>query len=318
MASIERDGSKGVVIGVDPHPGSHMACAMDTTGRVLGECEVSNNEEGIRRLQAWGKAYGRCRWAVEGPASSFARGMVARLREAGEEVVGIAPAMTAQYRGKRWRGKNDQIDAANAARALLANPELPKYEPAPYQERLKELTRSYQRLSQELRATRMAARTLQTAEARAALEHVAAALEQAVQGLKASIKVTVTPLAGPLLARQGVGPIVAGVLLAEAGRVGRFRSRDHFAAFAGCAPIPWASGAGTAVRVNPGGNRRLNWAAHIVVLGRLRLDPRTRAYRDRKLAQGKTHREIIRSLKTYVTRELYACLQALDSSPSPS
>ena len=318
MVSIGRDGSDGVVIGVDPHPGSHMACAMDATGRVVGECEVTNDEGGIGQLQAWGRAYGKCRWAVEGPATAYARGMVARLRETGEEVIGIAPAMTAQYRGKRWRGKNDRIDAANAARALLANPELPRYEPPPYQERLKELTRSYQRLSQELRATRMAARTLQTPEARAALEHVAAALGQAVHDLKASIKATVTPLAGPLLARQGIGPIVAGVVLAETGRIGRFRSRDHFAAFAGCAPIPWASGAGHAVRVNPGGNRRLNWAAHIVVLGRLRLDPRTRAYRDRKLAQGKTHREIIRSLKTYISRELYACLQVLDSTPSPS
>lgn len=318
MASIGRDGSTGVVIGVDPHPASHMACAMDATGRVLGECEVSNDEGGAERLQTWGKAYGKCRWAVEGPASSFARGMVARLREAGEEVVAIAPAMTAQYRGKRWRGKNDRIDAANAARALLANPELPRYEPPPYQERLKELTRSYQRLSQQLRATRMAARTLQTAEAQAALAQVTVALEQAVHDLKATIRATVAPLAAPLLAQQGVGPIVAGVVLAEAGRVGRFRSRDHFAAFAGCAPIPWASGAGQAVRVNPGGNRRLNWAAHIVVLGRLRLDPQTRAYRDRKLNQGKTQREIIRSLKTYVCRELYTCLRTINSIPTPS
>ncbi len=316
MASIRRGGGNEVVIGVDPHPGSHLACAMDATGRVIAECEVRNDERGVEQLQAWGKAFGTRRWAVEGATTAYARGLVTRLRNGGEEVVGIAPAMTAQYRGKRWRGKNDRIDAANAARALLANPELPPYEPPEYQDRLKELTRSYQRLSQELRATRMAARTLQTPEARAALGHVVAALEHAVHDLKVAIQSTVTPLAGPLLARQGIGPIVAGVLLAETGPIDHFRSRDHFAAFAGCAPIPWASGAGQAVRVNPGGNRRLNWATHIVVLGRLRLDPRTRAYRDRKLAEGKTHREIIRSLKTYVSRELFACLRSMDSSPS--
>ncbi len=318
MVSIGRSRDERVVIGVDPHPGSHVACAMDATGRVLGECEVSNDEGGIGRLQAWGRGYGRCRWAVEGAASAYARRLVAALRGVGEEVVGIAPAMTAQYRGKRWRGKSDRIDAANAARALLANPELPRWEPPPYQERLKELTRSYQRLSRELRATRMAARTLQTPEARVALEQVAVALERAVRDLKATIKCSVTPLAGPLLARQGIGPIVAGVVLAEAGRISRFRSRDHFAAFAGCAPIPWASGAGFAVRVNPGGNRRLNWAAHIIVLGRLRLDPRTQAYRDRKLAQGKTHREIIRCLKTFVSRELYTCLRTMNPVPAPA
>ena len=185
-----------------------------------------------------------------------------------------------------------------------------------YQDRLRELTRSYQRVSQQLRAMRMAARALETAEARQALGAVIMALEGAVRDLKATIHATVAPLAAPLLARPGVGPIVAGVVLAEAGRIGRFRSRDHFAAFAGCAPIPWASGAQSAVRVNPGGNRRLNWAAHIVVLGRLRIDPATRAYRDRKLSEGKTQREIIRSLKTYVCRELYACLRTLAQTPA--
>ncbi len=315
MASIGRGSDSVVIIGVDPHPGSHAACAMDDTGRVIGRCEVGNDREGAERLLRWAAAYAPRRWAVEGPSSAYARAMVARLREAGEEIVGIAPAMTAQYRRKRWRGKDDRIDAANAARALLANPELPHYAPPPYQDRLRELTRTYQRVSQQLRAMRMAARTLQAAESQAALDGVIAALEQAVHDLKATIHATVAPLAAPLLARRGIGPIVAGVVLAETGRIGRFRSRDHFAAFAGCAPIPWASGAQHAVRVNPGGNRRLNWAAHIVVLGRLRLDPKTRAYRDRKLAEGKTQREVIRALKTYVCRELYACLQTLTPVP---
>jgi transposase len=226
--------------------------------------------------------------------------------------------MTAQYRRKRWRGKDDEIDAGNAARALLANPELPVHAPPAYQERLRELTRTYQRVSQQLRAMRMAARSLETDEARAALQSVIVSLEQAVQGLKATIRATVTPLAAPLLARRGVGPITTGIVLAETGRIDRFPSRDHFASFAGSAPIPWASGAHQAVRVNAGGNRRLNHAIHIIVLGRLRIDPTTRAYRDRKLAEGKTQREAIRALKTYVCREIYDVLRTLNLTPVPA
>ena len=266
----------------------------------------------------WAKAYGRSRWAVEGPANAYARGLVRALWEAGEEVVGITPAMTAQYRRKRWRGKDDEIDAANAARSLLANPELPVHAPPAYQERLRELTRTYQRVSQQLRAMRMAAHSLETGEARVALEPVIVSLERAVRDLKATIRATVTPLAAPLLARRGVGPITTGVILAETGRVERFPSRDHFASFAGSAPIPWASGAHQAVRVNAGGNRRLNHAIHIIVLGRLRLDPKTRSYRDRKLAEGKTQREAIRALKTYVCREIYDLLKTLNLTPMPA
>ena len=55
MASIGRGDRTGIIIGVDPHPGSHAACAMDATGRVLGECEVRNEAGGMGQLQAWGK-----------------------------------------------------------------------------------------------------------------------------------------------------------------------------------------------------------------------------------------------------------------------
>lgn len=318
MGSIERTDQQAVIIGVDPHPGSHTACAMDRSGRVLGEWRASNDREGLAGLVRWARAYGRCRWAVEGPENAYARDLVRVVRGAGGEVVAIAPAMTAQYRRKRWRGKDDEIDAANAARALLANPGLPPHAPPAYQERLRELTRTYQRVSQQLRAMRMAARSLETNEARAALDPVIASLAQAVHDLKATIRATVTPLAGPLLARRGVGPITTGIVLAETGRVERFPSRDHFASFAGSAPIPWASGAHQAVRVNAGGNRRLNHAIHIIVLGRLRIDPKTRAYRDRKLAEGKTQREAIRALKTYVCREIYDVLKTLNLTPTPA
>ena len=48
----------------------------------------------------------------------------------------------------------------------------------------------------------------------------------------------------------------------------------------------------------------------MIVKTRLRLDPTTQAYRDRKLAEGKTMREIYRLLKTYVSREVYRIMKA--------
>jgi transposase len=41
---------------------------------------------------------------------------------------------------------------------------------------------------------------------------------------------------------------------------------------------------------------------------RMVFDPRTRAYVARRTAEGRSKREIIRSLKRYVARELYRCL----------
>jgi transposase len=297
-----------VTIGVDPHPGSLTVSAVNAHGRVYEQLTVVNDDRAWRSIMAWAERYPDRRWAIEGPGNPYVRGFVARLLAEGERVYPIAPAMTAQYRSRRARGKDDEIDATNAARALLANEDLPAYEPMAYEADLKELTRSYQRLSRQLTATRKSVRQMSSEVVQAALSDVIRALEQAVADLKRRMETIAHELAPSLLSKQGVGPVVAATVLAEAGRIDRFPDQDHFASYAGAAPIHWASGAQDTVRVNPGGNRRLNWAAHIVALGRLRTDPRTRAYRDRKLAEGKSKREVMRLLKTFISREFYKAL----------
>jgi transposase len=85
----------------------------------------------------------------------------------------------------------------------------------------------------------------------------------------------------------------------------------------GAAPIPASSGQTIRVRLNRSGDRQLNQALYTVVLTRLRTDPVTRAYADRRRAQGKTNREIKRCLVRYVARQLYRLLEtqpALDAT----
>ena len=71
-----------------------------------------------------------------------------------------------------------------------------------------------------------------------------------------------------------------------------------------------SSGQRIRVRVNRSGERQLNQALHLVVLTRLRYDPATRVYAQRRRAQGKTNREIRRCPVRYVARQLYRLLEA--------
>ena len=112
-----------------------------------------------------------------------------------------------------------------------------------------------------------------------------------------------------LLDLMGVGPIVAATVLAAWSHPGRVRDEAAFAMLAGTAVIPASSGKTTRYRLNRSGNRQLNWAVHTIVLSRLRYDQATRAYADRRRAQGKTDREIKRCLKRYVIRHLYRQLE---------
>lgn len=56
-----------VVIGLDPHKGSHTAAALDgTSHEQLGSIRVTAGLAGYRRLLRWAARFEQRRWAVEG------------------------------------------------------------------------------------------------------------------------------------------------------------------------------------------------------------------------------------------------------------
>jgi transposase len=109
----------------------------------------------------------------------------------------------------------------------------------------------------------------------------------------------------------GVGPVIAATVIGCAADVSRFASRDHFAAYNGTAPIEVSSGNRKIYRLSRRGNRRLNHAIHMAAITQIRYHHSDgRAYYDRKLAEGKTHKEALRSLKRRISDAIFARLQA--------
>jgi transposase len=120
----------------------------------------------------------------------------------------------------------------------------------------------------------------------------------------------VTARAPGLLALYGIGPNTAALLLIAAGdHPGRLRSEAAWAHLCGTAPIPASSGKTVRHRLNPGGDRQANHALWRIVFTRLGSDTATRAYAERRTAEGKSKAEIIRCLKRYVAREVYPHLR---------
>jgi transposase len=86
-----------------------------------------------------------------------------------------------------------------------------------------------------------------------------------------------------LLDRVGVGPDNAAALLIAAGdNPDRLTSDASFAALCGVSPLEASSGKTLRRRLNRGGNRQANAALYRIALTRLRHDPRTRAYLNRR------------------------------------
>ena len=103
----------------------------------------------------------------------------------------------------------------------------------------------------------------------------------------------------------GVSFLGAARILGEVGDVRRFPSENHFASATGTAPVPASSGSVRRHRLNRGGNRRLNRAIHIIALVQAQIDPRGRAYMQRRRGDGKSWREAIRCLKRHLSNVIY-------------
>jgi transposase len=121
-----------------------------------------------------------------------------------------------------------------------------------------------------------------------------------------------TRTASALRELLGVGPDSAAALLIAAGdNPGRLRSEAAFAALCGASPVEASSGKTVRHRLNRGGDRQANAALHRVVIVRLRWHQPTRDYVARRTAEGKSKKEILRCLKRYVAREVFAALPQL-------
>lgn len=120
---------------------------------------------------------------------------------------------------------------------------------------------------------------------------------------------------GPqLLAPVGIGPDSAVTLLITMGdNPERVHTEASFAALCGVSPIEYSSGRRNSRRLNQGGDRKANAALHRIVFTRLRHDPRTQAYYERRTREGKTRREIIRCLKRYAAREVFNLVKTVSS-----
>ncbi len=334
-----------VVIGVDPHKASHTAVAVDPAGRVVGERRVAARDAGNVALLEWGRQFGTERlWAVEDCRHVSLR-LEQLLLARGERVVRVPPKlMGASRREQRSYGKSDPIDATAVARAALREPDLPVAVMDDETRELKllvdrredlvaERVREINRVQWLLHDLDPALNTSnKRLVSRRGFETISDHVDQLGQDLVAvqicrdlldrierlsnqiatyqrRIETLVQNRWSSLLSLDGCGALTAAKLVAEIGPISRFSTEAKLAMHAGVAPLPASSGATDRHRLNRQGNRQLNVAIHRIALAQAKkLDSPGRAYRTRKLAEGKTKREATRCLKRNITRAIYRTL----------
>jgi transposase len=348
-----------VMIAVDPHKASNTAAVLDpVTKTVIEAARFANSVDGYGQLTVFAARWDRRRWAVEG-CHGAGRSLAQRLVADGEAVLDVPAKLAARVRVySRGHGrKTDKDDAVSIGLAALdGTGVLPvTCDDALVSLRLlcdrrDELTA--QRTQAVCRLHRLLAeltpggmrRELSANKAQALLalirpaddvgrvrvhiarDHLAdiRALDARLKFIAAQIAALATASGTGLTGLYGIGPVIAGRILAEVGDVARFATKDRFASYIGTAPIDASSGEQARHRLSRAGNRRINHALHMMAVTQIRY-PGTegRVYYESKRREGKTPKEALRCLKRRLSDLVYRQLVAdrrgtIESCGSPT
>jgi transposase len=287
-------------------------------------------------------------------AGGLGRHLAGRLAAAGESVVDVPPKLSARVRVLSTGNarKNDGIDALATALAASRNERLAAVDFEAASEVLRllserredlvaERTRALNRLHGLLRdlvpggvartlSADRAARILRGIQPRgsasARLRRRLASemlrdvrtLDRKIADLNECIEAEVEASGTTLTEIFGVGPILAARIIGTVGDVGRFPSRGHFASYSGTAPVEASSGEVVRHRLSLAGNRKLNYALHMVAVCQARSDARGGTYYRKKMAEGKSRKEALRCLKRRVSDAVFRSFVADSEAPSSS
>jgi transposase len=334
-----------VMIGVDPHKGSHTAVVIDGAEVPLGTLRVRASAAQAGKLPGWAAEWPERTWAVEG-AGGLGHLLAQQLVAAGELVMDVQPKLGARVRllGTGSSNKNDPNDARSVAVAALRSPLCQQVRADDHALILRVWSRRHRQLSRlrsqaacRLHATLCeiiaggAGKDISAARAAAILashdpagamaaawhdlagEHVAdlRRLDDQLRDARKKITAAVRASGTSLTEVFGVGPVIAATVIGDVTDVSRFPDADKFASCNGTAPIEVSSGQRKVFRLSMRGNRRLNHAIHMAAVTQIAHKTSTgHAYYQRKLAEGKTPAEARRALKRKISNATCARLVA--------
>ena len=344
-----------VLIGVDPHKASLAVATLDEAkGQLLERASFPQDRAGLRCLERWARRFPERRWAVEN-AGGLGRHLAVRLAGSGESVVDVPPKLSAWVRVlSSFAGnarKNDRVDALATALAASRNERLASVDPEAASEAMRllserredlvaERTRALNRLHALLRdllpggvartlSADRAARILRGIRpkgASASLRRRLASevlrdirtLDRKIADLNGRIEAEIEVSGTTLTQLFGIGPILAARIIGTVGDVGRFSTKARFASYSGTAPVEASSGDVVRHRLSLAGNRKLNYALHMVATCQAKSNTQGGTYYRKKLAEGKSRKEALRCLKRRISDVVFKSLLADSQTPSRS
>ena len=265
-----------VMIGVDPHKGSHTATMLDRDERELTRIKVRAGRRQVAELLEWANGHASRTWAVES-AGGMGYLLSQQLVASGEKVLDVPATLASRVRvlATGQSTKSDPNDAYSVAVAALRAPSLAVVRPSDHTTVCRLLAKHHSDLARwrnklccrlhalvgelvpggidkevvvnqarsllaEIEPDDVAAveRHRQAVELVAEIERIDDLMGDSRERITSAVEASATTLREIF----GVGPIVACMLIGHSGDPTRFATASRYAAYTGTAPIEFSSG----------------------------------------------------------------------------
>lgn len=260
-------------------------------------CAVDNTAGGISELLGWLKAREVGRVGLEA-SGGYERAARQALETAGFEVVVHQPLEVRRFAQlKRWKAKNDRLDARLIA-AATAQVEAVKAAQDPRLAELAERLTAYEQITDQAAQLKTFLESVSPKDIRRDLRAQIASLERLKGKFAAEIVRRIKAEADLLerfrllLSLPGVGPIVAATLVVRMPELGAMR-RGQAASLLGVAPFDRDSGQWKGLRFIAGGRSRPRRMLYLAAQAAKRCSPTFRAFAEQLLARGKPKKVVL-------------------------
>jgi transposase len=319
-------------IGIDSHPDSHTAIAINRFKETKGHLTFPNTLTGISQFMQWLKEVERQKEnaiiGIEG-GSTARNALILSILSDYDLLFEVNPLYTKHKRSFGTRGdKTDLADAKLIAGVLTTElEELPRITPEQLASSMlclkktvwfyDEITTQATRLQNQLHKLVRESNLTKDAKEKQVLGAIIKSRTQELsfaqktkRKLERDIKILFPDYGSNLTSVPGIGIITAARLVAHTNGVERFRNRNAYVRYAGIAPLERSSGKGKRFVNTTRGNRKLNSVLFYAVLNRIVHSPEIKKVYREKTSSGKTKLEAIKYLTRKTAILVYSLLKS--------
>ena len=343
---IMAEKSRSVIMGADTHKQFHTVAVITHAGERLAAKSFDANAKGYRQALAWVQVHGEVMRAGVESCGTYGAGLCAHLKK---QDVKVYDVYSPDKQKRRRKGKDDTEDAFQAAEAALSLERCAVAKDidgifksltdlkAAYEQAVKHRTATVNAIKATVvklpDAFRTRLRGMDTSE----LIDTCAAFRVSADGdrkddtklalrtsakrvryldedrdlLDKRIKSYAADFLPNTMSLLGIAHHGATTLLCAVGtNIERMKSECSFSMLCGTSPLPVSTANSHHHRLNRGGNRKANSVIHTMAISRLKHCEKTQDFMERKVAEGKSKKDVIRILKRYIAREVYNALKA--------